>query len=131
MTWSRIQSFSLFSEILLEERSNGRCTMDRENRRVAAMSWGGGDELPPPKPARVPITGRIGYEYLTRQNDFQSSLSFINRFQWTVPDGNGATADRQPDIHRSLESRCAGPSDARERGTEHEPVRVHHTSFGI
>lgn len=49
--------FPLSSEILLEERSNGRSTMDRENRRVAAMSWGGGDELPPPKPARMPITG--------------------------------------------------------------------------
>lgn len=29
--------------------------MRRENRRVAAMSWGAGDEnnMPPPKPARV------------------------------------------------------------------------------
>lgn len=30
--------------------------MKRENRRVAAMSWGGGDDMPPPKPTRVPQT---------------------------------------------------------------------------
>lgn len=33
--------------------------MRRENRRVAAMSWGAGDEQPPPKPARVPHAGII------------------------------------------------------------------------
>lgn len=31
--------------------------MRRENRRVAAMSWGAGDDLAPPKPARVPVGG--------------------------------------------------------------------------
>lgn len=31
--------------------------MRRENRRVAAMSWGAGDDMPPPKPARVPHAG--------------------------------------------------------------------------
>lgn len=31
--------------------------MKRENRRVAAMSWGAGDDMPPPKPARVPHAG--------------------------------------------------------------------------
>lgn len=30
--------------------------MKRENRRVAAMSWGAGDDTPPPKPTRVPQT---------------------------------------------------------------------------
>lgn len=30
--------------------------MKRENRRVAAMSWGAGDDMPPPKPTRVPQT---------------------------------------------------------------------------
>lgn len=42
-----------FSEILLEERVSDCETMRRENRRVAAMSWGA-DETPPPKPTRVP-----------------------------------------------------------------------------
>lgn len=31
--------------------------MRRENRRVAAMSWGAGDENAPPKPARGPTLG--------------------------------------------------------------------------
>lgn len=48
---------SLFSEILMEERSSDNETMRRENRRVAAMSWGAGDDMPPPKPARVPHAG--------------------------------------------------------------------------
>lgn len=42
-----------FSEILLEERVSDCETMKRENRRVAAMSWGAGDDMPPPKPTRV------------------------------------------------------------------------------
>ncbi|XP_037032319.1 focal adhesion kinase 1 isoform X2 [Bradysia coprophila] len=41
-------------EILQEERSSDNDTMRRENRRVAAMSWGAGDDMPPPKPSRVP-----------------------------------------------------------------------------
>ncbi|KAG4070105.1 hypothetical protein HA402_013348 [Bradysia odoriphaga] len=41
-------------EILQEERSSDNDTMRRENRRVAAMSWGAGDDVPPPKPSRVP-----------------------------------------------------------------------------
>lgn len=47
-----------FSEILLEERVSDCETMKRENRRVAAMSWGAGDDMnmPPPKPTRVPQT---------------------------------------------------------------------------
>lgn len=48
---------SVRSEILLEERVSDCETMRRENRRVAAMSWGAGDEMPPPKPARVPHAG--------------------------------------------------------------------------
>lgn len=46
----------IFSEILLEERVSDCETMKRENRRVAAMSWGAGDDTPPPKPNRVPQT---------------------------------------------------------------------------
>lgn len=47
-----------FSEILLEERSAVQETMRRENRRVAAMSWGPSDDcLPPPKPSRYPMQG--------------------------------------------------------------------------
>lgn len=45
------------SEILVEERVSDCETMRRENRRVAAMSWGAGDDLPPPKPTRVPNAG--------------------------------------------------------------------------
>ena len=34
-------------------------TFKRENRRIAAMSWGAGDgtDMPPPKPSRTPMTG--------------------------------------------------------------------------
>ncbi|GAB0087013.1 focal adhesion kinase 1 [Sergentomyia squamirostris] len=41
-------------EILMEERLSDCETMRRENRRVAAMSWGAGDDNAPPKPARGP-----------------------------------------------------------------------------
>lgn len=35
-------------------------TFKRENRRIAAMSWGAGDgDMPPPKPSRTPMTGTI------------------------------------------------------------------------
>ncbi|XP_062559415.1 uncharacterized protein LOC134224153 [Armigeres subalbatus] len=44
-------------EILTEERHSDCETMRRENRRVAAMSWGAGDDVAPPKPARGPMTG--------------------------------------------------------------------------
>lgn len=54
---SLIFSCFLYSEILMEERSSDNETMKRENRRVAAMSWGAGDDMPPPKPARVPHAG--------------------------------------------------------------------------
>lgn len=51
--------FTPFSEILMEERQCDTETMRRENRRVAAMSWGASDEnAPPPKPARVPMMGK-------------------------------------------------------------------------
>lgn len=43
----------------MEERSSDNETMRRENRRVAAMSWGAGDDMPPPKPARVPHAGML------------------------------------------------------------------------
>lgn len=46
----------------MEERHSDNETMRRENRRVAAMSWGAGDDTPPPKPARVPLAGKI-YSY--------------------------------------------------------------------
>lgn len=50
---------SFSSEILQEERSNALDAMRRENRRVAAASWG---EQPPPKPSR-PNTNLTG-QYL-------------------------------------------------------------------
>lgn len=37
-------SVSPYSEILMDERHCDTETIRRENRRVAAMSWGGGDE---------------------------------------------------------------------------------------
>ena len=44
-------------EILLEEKVSDSETMRRENRRIAAMSWGGGEsDEPPPKPSRTPMT---------------------------------------------------------------------------
>ncbi|XP_021705005.1 focal adhesion kinase 1 isoform X2 [Aedes aegypti] len=47
-------------EILTEERHSDCETMRRENRRVAAMSWGAGDDVAPPKPARGPMVGGDG-----------------------------------------------------------------------
>lgn len=55
-------SFHYISDILMEERRERDETMSRENRRVAAISWsstgstGNGEDLPPPKPSRVPAT---------------------------------------------------------------------------
>ncbi|XP_035892761.1 uncharacterized protein LOC118503516 isoform X1 [Anopheles stephensi] len=46
-------------EILMEERHSDCETMRRENRRVAAMSWGAGDDMAPPKPARGPTMGEV------------------------------------------------------------------------
>lgn len=40
----------------MEEKLSDCETMKRENRRVAAMSWGAGDDMPPPKPSRIPQT---------------------------------------------------------------------------
>lgn len=49
-----------FREILLEEKLSDSETMKRENRRIAAMSWGAGDgDDPPPKPSRTPMTGLL------------------------------------------------------------------------
>jgi hypothetical protein len=50
-------NFNLFCrEILLEEKVSDTETMKRENRRIAAMSWGGGEsDEPPPKPSRTPM----------------------------------------------------------------------------
>ncbi|XP_057377626.1 focal adhesion kinase 1-like isoform X2 [Daphnia carinata] len=50
------------NEILMEERRERDESMWRENRRVHAVSWGSngsggnGEDLPPPKPSRVPAT---------------------------------------------------------------------------
>lgn len=50
-----------FREILQEERSSAWDTMRRENRRVAAASWG---DQPPPKPTR-PATNLTGIDHVT------------------------------------------------------------------
>lgn len=47
----------------MEERVSDCETMRRENRRVAAMSWGAGDDMPPPKPARVPHAGKTNENF--------------------------------------------------------------------
>ncbi|XP_063707985.1 focal adhesion kinase 1 isoform X2 [Culicoides brevitarsis] len=46
-------------EILTDERHCDTETMRRENRRVAAMSWGAGDDNAPPKPARPNLDGTL------------------------------------------------------------------------
>ncbi|EFX74229.1 hypothetical protein DAPPUDRAFT_324467 [Daphnia pulex] len=92
-------------EILMEERREGDETMSRENRRVAAISWswtgsaGNGENLPPPKPSRVPaayvgIGGSAGKSVTSASSD---AIAF-----WTndVPSGAqqrsfGATDARQ------------------------------------
>lgn len=45
---------------MLEERVSDCETMKRENRRVAAMSWGAGDDIiGTPKATRAPHAGKI------------------------------------------------------------------------
>lgn len=48
--------------------------MRRENRRVAAMSWGAGDDMPPPKPSRVPHAGNYIWPFAT---NFVRKMSFV------------------------------------------------------
>ncbi|EFX62184.1 hypothetical protein DAPPUDRAFT_270875 [Daphnia pulex] len=82
----------LTGEILMEERRERDETMSRENRRVAAISWswtgsaGNGENLPPPKPSRVPaayvgIGGSAGKSVTSASSD---AIAF-----WTkdVPSG--------------------------------------------
>ncbi|CAH1111206.1 unnamed protein product [Psylliodes chrysocephalus] len=47
----------ILQEILYEERSVQQDTLRRENRKMAAMSWGPTDEFIPPKPSRYPMQG--------------------------------------------------------------------------
>lgn len=51
----------ILQEILLEERSAQQETLKRENRKMAAMSWGPNDEFnfAPPKPSRHPLQGKL------------------------------------------------------------------------
>ncbi|XP_055839367.1 focal adhesion kinase 1-like [Episyrphus balteatus] len=46
-------------EILIEEKLSDSETMRRENRRVAAMSWGANENIPPPKPTRNTGNGKF------------------------------------------------------------------------
>lgn len=58
----------------MEERHSDCETMRRENRRVAAMSWGAGDDMPPPKPARVPLAGKFqSIIYLCKTKFYQKN----------------------------------------------------------
>lgn len=56
---SKRPSFKVIREvlhsILMEERSAQQETLRREHRKLAAMSWGPQDDLPPPKPSRYPM----------------------------------------------------------------------------
>ncbi|CRK93832.1 CLUMA_CG007359, isoform A [Clunio marinus] len=59
-------------EILLEEKVSDSETMKRENRRIAAMSWGGVEsDEPPPKPSRTPLTDSTSklFQLSTTTND--------------------------------------------------------------
>lgn len=62
----------MFREILLEEKVSDSETMRRENRRIAAMSWGGGNEMdgdqPPPKPSRTPMTDSTSKLFQMQEN---------------------------------------------------------------
>lgn len=48
----------------MEERSCQQETLRRENRKLAAMSWGPSDDLPPPKPLRYPMQGMLLINYI-------------------------------------------------------------------
>lgn len=62
----------------MEERLSDCETMRRENRRVAAMSWGAGDDNPPPpKPARAPILGKILKIYFFHRDRIILSSKFV------------------------------------------------------
>lgn len=69
----------MYREILLEEKVSDSETMRRENRRIAAMSWGGGNDdfsngdQPPPKPSRTPMTDSKIF-----QNQDNNSQPMIN-----------------------------------------------------
>ncbi|XP_045463680.1 focal adhesion kinase 1-like isoform X1 [Harmonia axyridis] len=49
----------ILQEILMEERSCQQDTLKRENRKLAAISWGPTEDSPPPKPLRYPLQGEI------------------------------------------------------------------------
>lgn len=67
-----------FSEILLEERVSDCETMKRENRRVAAMSWNVGDDLPPPKPLRGGQPGNYTIiDHMIMVNGMNTMVIFI------------------------------------------------------
>ncbi|CAG9860435.1 unnamed protein product [Phyllotreta striolata] len=56
----------ILQEILYEEKSVQQDTLRRENRKMAAMSWGPTDDFIPPKPNRHPMQG---VDPLTFQSD--------------------------------------------------------------
>lgn len=83
--------------------------MRRENRRVAAMSWGAGDDMPPPKPNRVPHAGTsIAFATHTHTH---AQTNFILRF---IDDALDGYSRRTTDVHHCPESGRVGPIDARE-----------------
>lgn len=87
--------------------------MKRENRRVVAMSWGAGDDLPPPKPSRMP------------QTDSSSTLSLSDNS--TAPQtyivAQNATVLAQ--IMRENESRPFNPSAYNTPATVFNTLGVH------
>lgn len=54
-----MELFVFDREIYMDEKSAAQETMRRENRRLAAMSWGSCDEVAaPPKPSRYPALSK-------------------------------------------------------------------------
>lgn len=73
----------------MEEKSAQHETMRRENRRVAAMSWGPSDDMPPPpKPSRYPLQGECNGSFKLKKPlivfnfffYFSRGISFNNLF---------------------------------------------------
>lgn len=64
----------------MEEKVSDTETMKRENRRIAAMSWGGESDEPPPKPSRTPMT------------DSTSKLFQLSSMDGEKPEGESTAA---------------------------------------
>ncbi|CAO1301357.1 unnamed protein product [Diamesa serratosioi] len=104
----------ILKEILLEEKLSDSETMKRENRRIAAMSWGTGDgDDPPPKPSRTPMTANNSSNgapqtYIIAQNPAvlaqlmrENEKRGINASAYTTPASN----HQNQELHNFIEAR--------------------------